>query len=82
MTALIHLEECDPESRGWEQTEYREALEAYGQLCEQTAYMVDELFPDETVWLERDAQQAGPLHDPQCVEAGGCLRCNCPGWSS
>lgn len=82
MTALIHLEECDPESHDWEQVDYRQALAAGGHLCEQGAYMASELFPDETVWLEPDVQQAGPLHDPQCVEAGGHLHCNCPGWSS
>jgi hypothetical protein len=53
MTATIHLEECDPESHNWEQVEYRQALEAHGELCDEGAYMAGELFPNETVWLER-----------------------------
>jgi hypothetical protein len=31
--------------------------------------------------IDPDDDVESGLHDPQCVEGGGCLACKCPGWS-
>lgn len=52
MTVVIHLDECEPAGKGWLRYTYRSASEVPGQLCSQTQYMAEELFPDEPVWIE------------------------------
>lgn len=54
--ATIHLAECDPGLHpDWVKTTAYEAFVAHNAaLCEQTAYMAGELYPDETVWVEVD----------------------------
>lgn len=51
--ALIHLAECEPgPSKGWEEMPYLAAQQRGGQMCPQSAYMKDELFTTEPVWLD------------------------------
>lgn len=53
MTQLIHLNECEPgEHPGWKKTTFAAAGIVGATLCPQTQYMIGELLPDETVWVE------------------------------
>ncbi len=54
--ALMHLAECEPETKGWEETTYTAALAAGGRFCPSTQYMTDEMFADELVWIEPDGR--------------------------
>ena len=52
----IHLRECEPDGKGWRETTFGEAT-GYGQessdvMCPEVAYMWNELYPDEEVWVE------------------------------
>ena len=52
-TLVMHLAECDPETREqWSRTSHREAVAAGAELCDATRYMENELYPDEAVWVE------------------------------
>lgn len=61
MSITIHLDECDPSGKGWERYTYGMALAKGGTLCEDTQYMTEELYEDESVWVEESA-------NPQWVE--------------
>lgn len=54
--ATIHLAECDPEQHpDWIRTKFLEAWHTHNaKNCPETAYMADELYPDETVWVQID----------------------------
>jgi hypothetical protein len=52
---VIHLDECEPEGKGWTRMEFRHALDRDGEMCPQTEYMRNELYPEEEVWIEEAA---------------------------
>jgi hypothetical protein len=51
---IVHLDECEPEGKGWRQVEFRvPAWSAEGpKMCPAVEYMRDELYVDELVWVE------------------------------
>jgi hypothetical protein len=62
MSVIIHLNECEPDGKGWTPTSSYAALEQGGQMCPGTEYMKDELYADEPVWVE-----TAPDPDPMPV---------------
>lgn len=54
----LHLAECEPEKHPeWSVSTFAEAT-GYGMIaapmCKDTEYMAEELYPDETVWIEEE----------------------------
>jgi len=49
---VIHLDECEPEQHPeWISTTFSEAT-VVANMCPDTEYMANELYPDEEVWVE------------------------------
>lgn len=54
----IHLDECKPEGKGWQEMEFHKAIQGgvLGEdvMCSDVAYMWDELFTNELVYVESE----------------------------
>jgi len=53
---IIHLDECEPEGKGWAQKEFRGLLDQGAEMCPAVEYMREELYPDEPVWVESEGE--------------------------
>ncbi len=49
---IIHLDECEPEGKGWTATVFGGLLDKGAEMCPAVEYMRDELYGDEPVWVE------------------------------
>jgi hypothetical protein len=49
---IIHLEECEPEGKGWTQVSFHGLLDEGAEMCSKVEYMKEELYPFEQVWVE------------------------------
>lgn len=73
MTLQMHLAECEPEQHpDWTKTTHREATAGGAQLCGKTAYMAEELYPDEEVWVQQ-VDQSPDQDAAAVVELSGAL---------
>jgi len=54
MTAVMHLRECEPERHPeWAASTHFEGVNHRGaEMCPDTRYMAEEMYPDEEVWIE------------------------------
>jgi hypothetical protein len=58
---LVHLDECEPEGKGWRQAEFGEAVNwpEGPKMCPAVEYMRNELYVDELVWIEDEKAEVG-----------------------